>query len=132
MDVKEIKANPRKKILQFSVWAIIAMALTSFVTVADGFFMGRYAAAAGMVIFMASFFFSGINSITSFYFTATGRAFPSAVISFSRGMVVLLACIFALPALFGMTGVWLAAPVTEAVTMGITAGFLRGERGKGC
>ncbi|MCI9048333.1 MAG: hypothetical protein HFG71_13930 [Hungatella sp.] len=37
MDVKEIKANPRKKILQFSVWAIIAMALTSFVTVADGF-----------------------------------------------------------------------------------------------
>lgn len=86
----------------------------------------------GMVIFMASFFFSGINSITSFYFTATGRAFPSAVISFSRGLVVLLACIFALPALFGMTGVWLAAPVTEAVTMGITAGFLRGERGKGC
>lgn len=40
MDVKEIKANPRKKILQFSVWAIIAMALTSFVTVADGFFEG--------------------------------------------------------------------------------------------
>lgn len=78
----------------------------------------------GMVIFMVSFFFSGINSITSFYFTATGRAFPSAVISFSRGLVILLACIFLLPSLFGIAGVWLAAPVTEAVTMGITGGFL--------
>ncbi len=82
----------------------------------------------GMVIFMVSFFFCGVNSITSFYFTATGRAFQSAVISFSRGLVVLLACIFALPAVFGMTGVWLAAPVTEAVTLGITGRFLWEER----
>lgn len=74
----------------------------------------------GILIFMVSFFFSGVNSITSFYFTATGRAFESALISFSRGLVVLLACIFLLPAVFGMTGVWLAAPVTEAVTLGIT------------
>lgn len=81
----------------------------------------------GMIIFMVSFLFSGINSITSFYFTATGRAFESAVISFSRGLVILLACIFVLPALFGMTGVWLAAPVTEAVTLGITGGFLYRE-----
>lgn len=87
----------------------------------------RAMAAGGMVIFMASFFFSGINSITSFYFTATGRAFESAVISFSRGLVILLACIFLLPPLFGMTGVWLAAPVTEVVTLGITGGFLRRE-----
>lgn len=82
----------------------------------------------GMMIFMVSFLFCGVNSITSFYFTATGRAFQSAIISFSRGLVVLLACIFALPALFGMTGVWLAAPVTEAVTAGITGKFLREEK----
>lgn len=79
---------------------------------------------SGMLIFMISFFFSGVNSITSFYFTATGRAFQSAVISSSRGLVVLLACIFLLPAMFGMTGVWLAAPVTEVVTLGLTAYFL--------
>lgn len=83
---------------------------------------------AGMLIFMVSFFFSGINSITSFYFTATGRAFESAVISCSRGLVILLICIFMLPAFFGMTGVWLAAPVTEAVTLGITARFLHKDR----
>lgn len=86
---------------------------------------------AGMMIFMTSFFVSGINSITSFYFTATGRAFASAAISFSRGLFVLLICIFTLPVLFGMTGVWMAAPVTEVVTMGITAGFLYRENWAG-
>ncbi len=82
---------------------------------------------SGIWIFMVSFFFSGINSIASFYFTSTGRAFQSAVISFSRGLALLLLCIFMLPAFFGMTGVWLAAPVTEAVTLGITVWFLREE-----
>ncbi len=80
---------------------------------------------SGMLVFMVSFFFSGINAVTSFYFTATGRAFQSAVISASRGFLVLLVCIFTLPALFGMTGVWLAAPVTELATFGITLFFLR-------
>lgn len=82
---------------------------------------------SGVRIFMVSFFFSGINAITSFYFTAIGKALESAAISFSRGLVVLLACIFTLPALFGMTGVWLAAPVTEAVTLMITGGLLSRE-----
>lgn len=88
-------------------------------------------AESGIIIFMFSFFFSGVNAITSFYFTAIGKAFESAVISGSRGLAVLLICIFALPALLGMTGVWLAAPVTELVTLGITAVFLRRGRGRG-
>ena len=82
----------------------------------------------GIRIFVVSFFFSGINAITSFYFTAIGRAFESAVISSLRGLVVLLLCIFILPALFGMTGVWMAAPVTELVTLGATGAFLGRER----
>lgn len=84
----------------------------------------------GMIVFMVSFFFCGINSIASFYFTATGRAFESAVISVSRGLLILLICIFVLPALLGIMGVWLAAPVTEAVTLGITWWFLDREKEK--
>ncbi len=72
---------------------------------------------SGIHIFMFSFLFSGINTITSFYFTSIGKAKESALISSSRGLVVLLICIFMLPALFGMTGVWLVAPVTEAFTI---------------
>lgn len=79
----------------------------------------------GAVIFAVSFPFSGFNAIASFYFTSTGRAMESAVISTSRGLVVLLGCIFLLPVIWGMTGVWLAAPVTEAVTLAVSLFFIR-------
>lgn len=86
---------------------------------------------SGMAVFTSAFFFAGVNGITSFYFTATGRALESAAISLSRGFVVLLISIFTLPAVFGMTGVWMAAPVTEAVTLVIVLGFLGKEEGGG-
>lgn len=82
---------------------------------------------SGMIIFMISFFFSGINAITSFYFTSTGKALESAVISSSRGLVILLICIFTLPVYFGMTGIWLAAPVTEGITLGISIFCIKKE-----
>lgn len=75
--------------------------------------------------FVLSFLFSGINTITSFYFTSIGRAKESAVISASRGLVILMVCIFTLPVLFGMTGVWLVSPITEVITILITLYFIR-------
>lgn len=72
---------------------------------------------SGMGIFVISFLFSGVNVITSFYFTSIGKAKESALISSARGLVILLICIFTLPSWFGMTGVWLVAPVTEALTI---------------
>ncbi|MDD3334014.1 MAG: MATE family efflux transporter, partial [Eubacteriales bacterium] len=50
----------------------------------------------GLRIQLLSFLFMGFNAIGSFYFTAIGKAKESAVISASRGLVVLLACIFTL------------------------------------
>lgn len=82
----------------------------------------------GAVIFAVSFPFSGFNAIASFYFTSTGRAMESAAISMSRGLVVLLACIFLLPMVWGMTGIWLAAPVTEAVTLTVSFACIRRDR----
>lgn len=82
----------------------------------------------GVKIFAVSFLFSGINTITSFYYTSLGKAMESAVISSARGLIILLICIFTLPPLLGMTGVWLAAPVTEGVTVGISLFFMYRER----
>ena len=82
---------------------------------------------SGIMIFTSAFLWQGFNAISSFYFTSTGRALESAVISLSRGLVILLICIFTLPVWFGMTGVWMAAPVTEAVTLGITGWYLHRE-----
>jgi putative MATE family efflux protein len=85
-------------------------------------------ARVGAVIFSTSFLFSGINTIASFYFTSIGKAMESAVISSARGLVLLLICIFTLPPLLGMTGVWLVAPVTEALTLLLSIAFLTRDR----
>ncbi len=79
---------------------------------------------SGIVVFAISFLFSGINTITSFYFTSIGKAKESAIISSSRGFVLLLICITVLPPLMGMTGVWLVAPITEAATLLLTLFFI--------
>lgn len=79
---------------------------------------------SGLSIFTLSFLFSGINTITAFYFTSIGKAKESATISALRGLIVLLICIFTLPVLFGMTGVWMVAPVTEVVTITISIYYI--------
>lgn len=78
----------------------------------------------GAIIYAVSFFVSGINTISSFYFTSIGKAIESAIISSARGLVLLLICIFTLPIVFGMTGVWLVAPVTEILTLIISLVFI--------
>lgn len=85
---------------------------------------------SGVAIFSVSFLFSGINTITSFYFTSIGMAKESAIISSARGLVVLLICIFTLPAFLGMMGVWLVAPTTETITLFLTLFFIGKETTK--
>ncbi len=48
MNVEEIRRNMAGKIFEFSFPAIISMALTAFITVADGFFMGNYVGKEGI------------------------------------------------------------------------------------
>ena len=82
----------------------------------------------GILIFQTSFLICGFNQVCSFYFTSIGKAKESAVISAARGLVILLICIFTLPVLFGMNGVWLVAPVTEGITLVISGYYLFKDR----
>ena len=83
---------------------------------------------SGILIFMWDFVLCGLNAIASFYFTSIGKAKESAVISSARGLVILLAAIFVLPAILGMNGVWLASPATEILTLVITLFYLKKDR----
>jgi len=87
---------------------------------------------SGVMIYAISFLFSGINVITSFYFTSIGKAKESAIISSARGLVILLICIFTLPPLFGMTGVWIVAPLTELLTLFLSLFFIAQESKVSC
>ncbi|GAB6108969.1 MATE family efflux transporter [Fusibacter bizertensis] len=83
---------------------------------------------SGVMIFAVSFLFSGINTISSFYFTSIGKAKESAVISSARGLIILLICIFTLPTLLGIVGVWLVAPITESLTLFLSLYFIIKEK----
>jgi Na+-driven multidrug efflux pump len=119
----ELSKTVRKKTNLFAFLAGVFFIIVMLMA-ADGYsgvFVSDEQVAAmiryGMGIFVISFLFSGVNVITSFYFTSIGQAKESALISSARGLVVLLICIFTLPSWLGMTGVWLVAPVTEALTI---------------
>ncbi len=126
---KEIRKQTNKFVFGAGIVVIILMLLTSGVY--SRVFVKneeiQEMVQSGIWIFILSFLFSGINTITSFYFTSIGKAKESAIISSLRGLILLLICILILPSLFGMTGVWLVAPVTEFLTVICSLGFLHRE-----
>lgn len=130
----ELTRGIRRKTNQFVFGAgviviVIMLALSDWYS---GLFVHNTAIEAmvhtGIMIFMISFLFTGINTITSFYFTSIGKAKESAIISSSRGFVILLICIFTLPVFFGMNGVWMVAPITEGITILLSVWFIFREK----
>lgn len=75
---------------------------------------------AGFRIYAVTFLLMGYDVINSMYFTSCGDALSSALISSLRGIILLLGFTFLFSALWGMTGVWLAAPASESLTMIVT------------
>lgn len=76
-------------------------------------------AAHGFLVFSISYLFSGYNIFTSSYFTALSDGKTSAVISFARTFVCIVASLLLLPEALGVTGVWLAIPVAELASVGL-------------
>lgn len=76
-----------------------------------------YFAMSGFTIFAINFLFSGFNIVSSGIFTALSNGKVSAIISFARTLVFLVISLLALPTIFGITGVWVAVPVAEGLTL---------------
>lgn len=74
-------------------------------------------AVSGFRIFSYSFLFSGFNISASAIFTALQDGRHSALISVSRTFVFILAGLIILPDWLGLTGVWLAVPAAELLTL---------------
>lgn len=83
--------------------------------------------AAGFRIYAVTFLVMGYDVINSMYFTSCGDVKSSALISSLRGIVLLLAFTLILPAIFGMTGVWMASPCSETLTAVVSL-FLIGKQ----
>ena len=66
----------------------------------------------------------GFNIFGSSFFTALNNGLVSAVISFMRTLAFQVICIFALPAIFGLDGVWAANVAAELMAIILTASLL--------
>lgn len=81
-------------------------------------------AVSGLRIYFVGFLFAGINIVGTGILSAVESVKWAFAASILRGFVVILCCVFVLSCLFGMTGVWLAFPAAELLTMLVTAAGL--------
>ena len=66
--------------------------------------------------FMAlSFVFMGINSFASMFFTALNNGLVSSLLSLFRTLIFVALAFMTLPALFGLSGAWMAFPAAEVL-----------------
>ena len=77
-----------------------------------------------MRIYMISFLLCGFNMFASAWFTALNNGPVSALISFTRTLVFELGCVFLLPALLGIDGIWLAVNVAEVLALALSAALV--------
>ena len=80
-------------------------------------------AAEGLKLYFTAAGFAGFNIIIAMYFASTERAIPAHVISLLRGLFVIVPMAFVLSGLWGVTGVWLAFPVTEVLVAALGTGM---------
>lgn len=80
-------------------------------------------AVAGIKIYFSGILFAGFNIIVSMLFTSTVWAMPAQIISLSRGLIVIVPMAFLLSVAAGITGVWLAFPVTEGLVAALGVVF---------
>ena len=74
---------------------------------------------------MLGFFVAGWNILGTSVLSAMEQARAAFAASMLRGFVLILLCAFVLAALLGMTGVWLAYPTAEALTLAVTFAGLK-------
>ncbi len=74
-------------------------------------------ARGGLCIYFASYLAACFNIVFAGYLSAMERADFGFAISLMRGLVVIAPMAFVLSKIFGMTGIWIAVPAAEAVTL---------------
>lgn len=79
-------------------------------------------------IYMLSFLICGFNMFCSAWFTSLNNGIVSAIGAFVRTLVFEFACVFILPLLFGIEGIWAAVNVAELLSLFLTISLIIGFR----
>lgn len=74
-------------------------------------------ATLGLRLYFISALFSSINLLISSFLAASDKPMPAHAISLLRGYAIIIPSAFLLAHLLGTTGLWLATPIAEALTL---------------
>lgn len=85
-------------------------------------------AVPGFRLFSLCFLFQGVSIFASSMFTALSDGRVSGILSFCRNFVFILALLTAMPAAFGVPGIWLAVPVSELLSAVLSFYFFRKKK----
>lgn len=78
----------------------------------------------GLKLYFTSLIFAGFNIATSVLFTSIEKPLFAQIISLLRGFAVIIPLSFFMAHFFGLTGVWLCVPLTEAVVFAVATVFI--------
>ncbi|MBU5439260.1 MATE family efflux transporter [Tissierella sp. MSJ-40] len=81
-------------------------------------------AVKGLRIYLAMLPIIGFQIVSSNYFQATGKPKHAMLLSLSRQVLILIPALLIFPKLFELTGVWMAAPVSDLIASIITGTLL--------
>ncbi len=108
----------------FIVVSSIGVALLALIEapLLAGVFVGAdtkvyHMAIRGIRFISAAFLFTGINIFASGFFTSYGNGIVAALISLSRGLIMVIIGAITLPLIFGLDGVWLTVVFAEITTV---------------
>ena len=73
-----------------------------------------------MRLYSICFLFSGFCMFCSSMFTALNNGLISAIVSFGRTLVFQIVCIFVLPLVLGLDGIWVATPIAELLSVALS------------
>ena len=129
-DKAELRSLLRKSCALIAVAGLLITAvIEAFAPQISSVFVGyfpelRDLTTYAMRIYMISFLICGFNMFASAWFTALNNGPVSAVISFTRTLIFELGCMFLLPLILGIDGIWLAVNVAEVLALVLSAALV--------
>ncbi|MDD2503722.1 MAG: MATE family efflux transporter [Clostridia bacterium] len=84
----------------------------------------------GIKLYSITFFINGFNMVASAYFTSLGDARTSILISVLRSLLLINVLILVLPVFWGEAGIWLATPLSEAITFVVAYFYIKESKAK--
>ena len=71
----------------------------------------------GLMLYFLNYLVSGVNLLLIARFAAAERSRNAAVLSLLRGVILVVPCAVVLANIFGLTGLWLAVPTAEVLSL---------------